>query len=538
VSPANGYGDHITVGDGTSTVAGQNFTDAAVASGASISGSVTAGGAGLGNVTVYLDANNNGVLDSSEMSTTTSASGVYQFTNVPAGAYIVRQVLAAGQTQVSPGSGYGIHLTVQSNSSYSGENFVDASGSAGISGTVFNDANGNGVNDDNDGGVAGLTVYLDLNNSGAPTSNDPTTTTDSSGNYSFTGLAAGSYIVRVVAASGYHQTTPSNNYGQHVTVSAGQPDVGVNFGEQAVNLDTFTQISWQTAAPGPIIRAEALRASVNGLLYVFGGFNGNNGPVLRSDVYNPATNSWSEIANLPERLTHAGVAVYGNLVYFVGGYVGIPNETGFAQIFGTSDVWIYNTTTNTFSAGPSLPAQYAGGGAVIVGNMLHFFGGFDINRNDVNIHLVLNLADPSAGWSALAPIPYSVNHMGYVNYDGLIYAIDGQTGYDAGLTTQDYVQIYDPTTNTWTQGAPCPVSRSHIANATFVMGDRIIFLGGEEANEVETAGVYAYTPSTNTWTQLTSLPSALFSGVGAEINGLIYFTSGGNTTTTYVGTPL
>ena len=57
-------------------------------------------------------------------------------------------------------------------------------------------------------------------------------------------------------------------------------------------------------APSPIIRAEALRAVVDDKLYVFGGFMGNDGPVKRSDVYNPATNTWTQIADLPTRLTH------------------------------------------------------------------------------------------------------------------------------------------------------------------------------------------------------------------------------------------
>src|SRR4051794_16465299 len=42
-----------------------------------------------------------------------------------------------------------------------------------------------------------------------------------------------------------------------------------------------TTITWSTKAPSPIIRAEALRAVVDGKLYVFGGFSGTLGPVKR-----------------------------------------------------------------------------------------------------------------------------------------------------------------------------------------------------------------------------------------------------------------
>ena len=34
----------------------------------------------------------------------------------------------------------------------------------------------------------------------------------------------------------------------------------------------------------------------------------------------------------------------------------------------------------------------------IVGRQLHYFGGFDLSRRDVNVHYVLDLDNPSAGW--------------------------------------------------------------------------------------------------------------------------------------------
>jgi O-glycosyl hydrolase len=231
-SPANGYGIHITVSNGGS-LGGQNFTDQASLSGGSVSGTVTNGKTGE---TIFLDANNNGVLDGGELSTLLSSGGAYSFTAVPPGAYIIRQVLPAGYTQTSPGNGYGLHITVANGMAASNQNFVDApppATTAGISGTVFNDANGDGKDDDSEAGLSGWTVYLDLTNSGVFASGDPTVITDSSGDYLFSGLAAGAYIVRVQRPSGYSQTTPSNNYGQHVMLAAGQTATGVLFGERS-----------------------------------------------------------------------------------------------------------------------------------------------------------------------------------------------------------------------------------------------------------------------------------------------------------------
>ena len=56
--------------------------------------------AGQANVTVYLDLNNNGVLDFLDAHTTTDASGNYSFI-VPFGTYVVREVAPSGFVQTT-----------------------------------------------------------------------------------------------------------------------------------------------------------------------------------------------------------------------------------------------------------------------------------------------------------------------------------------------------------------------------------------------------------------------------------------------------
>jgi hypothetical protein len=120
-SPASNYGLHITVAAGAALV-NENFADKAIATTGSISGTVTAGEPGE---TIYLDANNNSTLDSNEFSTTTSPAGSYSFSNIPAGQYIVRQVLPNGYAQTSPSNDYGLHITVVAGNALTNENFTD-----------------------------------------------------------------------------------------------------------------------------------------------------------------------------------------------------------------------------------------------------------------------------------------------------------------------------------------------------------------------------------------------------------------------------
>ncbi len=186
----------------------------------SVAGTVTGGPAGE---TVYLDANNNSTPDSGELTTTTGSNGAYGFTNVPAGAYVVRQVVPSGYSQTSPGSNYGIHVTVAAGSNLTGENFTDKSTGGTVSGTVT-------------GGAVGQTIYLDANNDSSLDNGEASTVTASGGTYKFNNVPAGAYVVRQVLPSGTTQTTPGSGYGIHVTVNAGSSLTNENFTDQSSTL--------------------------------------------------------------------------------------------------------------------------------------------------------------------------------------------------------------------------------------------------------------------------------------------------------------
>lgn len=298
-------------------------------------------------------------------------------------------------------------------------------------------------------------------------------------------------------------------------------------------VDTWTHITWTTRAAAPIGKAEALRAVVDGKLYVFAGFSGDDGPVVRSDVYDPASNTWTRIADMPTRLSHAGVTVVDHDVYFAGGYIG--TGPGYRQQFGVQNVWRYNVDTNTYTAMPNLPQALAGGGLVAIGRQLHYFGGNNSARQDVAVHYVLDLDNQAAGWVAKKSMITARSHMGYVNFNGLIYAIGGQKGNDEALTAQSAVEIYNPATDTWTAKTSMPKAINHISSSTFVMGGRILTLGGQTSHGSPIADAYAYDPAADKWTTLSPLPTARFSGVAGVINGAIYFTGGSSQTTTWKG---
>src|SRR5687768_14565898 len=304
---------------------------------------------------------------------------------------------------------------------------------------------------DNAGNETGYKIERRLGDSGtyrqfATVGANVTTFTDS-------GLAPYTrYVYRVRAYNGSGNSAFSNVDGTRTTSVPGN------------------SITWTTRASSPIVRAESLRAVVDGKLYVLGGFSGNAGPVTRSDVYDPVANTWTRIADMPTRLTHAGTAVIGREIIVAGGYIGLPHATNpYHQQFGVRDVRKFNVDTQTWSTIPLLPKAVAGGGLVALGRELHYFSGNDSLRKDVGDHYVLNLDNLAAGWKTAVSLPTARSHFGYVALGGKIYAIGGQTGNDSLLVTKSDVHVWDPANPiVWTRKASIPRPVSHISASTFV----------------------------------------------------------------------
>jgi hypothetical protein len=195
------------------------------------------GEAGLSGWYVYLDLTNAGSYVEGDPYTTTDANGNFSFAGLAPGTYTTRVYAETGYTTTEGSSGYTNTVTASQNST--GDNFGEGKPAGAISGVVYSDTNGDGTQDDGETGLAGFQVYIDVGNTGAYVSGDPTATTDSTGTYTFTGLSADDYTVRVVSQSGY--STIEGNKGWTATAVAGETVNGGSFGEsQATGSITGT----------------------------------------------------------------------------------------------------------------------------------------------------------------------------------------------------------------------------------------------------------------------------------------------------------
>ncbi|HEX3356625.1 MAG TPA: SdrD B-like domain-containing protein [Tepidisphaeraceae bacterium] len=176
---------------------------------------------GLAGWTVFIDQNNNRILDAGETSVTSDANGLYSMPDLAPGSYQIREIVQPNWN-LTLGVDNGVGVKVSSNHASVldfgnfNPNFLGA-----INGNVWNDVNADGIRAVGDPGLAGWTVYLDLNGNSVLDSTEPSTITDALGSFSFPALTVGTYHVATIVQDGWNPS-PGHPSSVDVTVTGGR----------------------------------------------------------------------------------------------------------------------------------------------------------------------------------------------------------------------------------------------------------------------------------------------------------------------------
>lgn len=168
--------------------------------------------------------------DDTTQTTTTNDNGNYSFNNLPAAVYRVTVNPPADFPLITTGS-QRVHVYLQTGQSVTNIDFgLRRSPGGSIGDFVFNDKNNDSVPNSGDIGLPNVTLTLkDVNGQIVDT-----TTTNSNGNYLFTGLPLGTYTVEVTQPNDFKPTTKTS---LSVTLTEAEPDnKNVDFGFAAGNL--------------------------------------------------------------------------------------------------------------------------------------------------------------------------------------------------------------------------------------------------------------------------------------------------------------
>jgi hypothetical protein len=219
--------------------------------------------------------------------------------------------------------------------------------------------------------------------------------------------------------------------------------------------------AWTTMANMPNACDWIDASYVNGKFYVIGGYNGtaNNWNM----IYDISGNVWSTGATLTQpRHSHQQVLYNDSLIYVLGG----RDASGTAH----STVFIYNTYTDAWTTGTSMPTTCHKGGAAIIDSTIYLVGGWN-NAGTALASIYVGAIDPAncenITWSTGAALPYANAAAGVIqgqrSGNWYIYMVGGFVN---GATVTDEAWEYIVASNLWNQlpdYTPFSIARNNYA---------------------------------------------------------------------------
>ena len=306
----------------------------------------------------------------------------------------------------------------------------------------------------------------------------------------------------------------------------------------------------------------------NNKIYIFGGdtIDQNEYPVSFVQEYDPLTNSWRLLENMPFPISNFVCQKVDNFVYLIGGYLSSSRLS--------EDVWRFNLDdlkegckevvilepSKPFAVGDTfamyLKCGFSDGNIIwssdneevaiasvdgVISCLAEGTTKISVTLNDgeSSDSYLLTVIAPST-WKQMKSIPQATSWYGScidtVSEKAYFFGGQAPSPSDA-VSLISTTQIYDFKTDTWSSGANMPKPASALS-AEMVNGK--IYLIGEYMNPPQLTNVLEYDPVNDIWTIKEFLPEIFWAHGSCVYNGLIYSFGGRevpfnliNTTRTY-----
>lgn len=223
---------------------------------------------------------------------------------------------------------------------------------------------------------------------------------------------------------------------------------------------------WQRLAPALSQRTEVAAAAADGTrIVVAGGYRADGATVSTVEVFDIPSGRWVRGPDLPVAVNHAMAASVDGRVYVFGGYLSTNRPTDAA----------FTLDGSQWRQIAALPQPRAAGTAVATGGAVYVAGGVGPDGLAAEM-LVYDVAGDR--WRTAPGPPTHREHLGGAGFGGLVYTVGGRT---AGLSTNlGAFEAYDPRTSAWTRLPDLPTRRGGLA-ATATCTGLIVAIGGEAA---------------------------------------------------------
>ena len=271
--------------------------------------------------------------------------------------------------------------------------------------------------------------------------------------------------------------------------------------------------TWTTKAAMSTARGQAAVAAIGGRLYVAGGLDVATA-VTTLEVYDPGADSWTTKAPMPTARASASSGVILGKLYVAGG----GSSAGCCSTY----LEIYDPATNSWSGGSAMLASESGSSAASIDNKLYVVGGIFQPAPNNPRNGMLQVYDPSTNtWTTGATMPTPRAGASAAVIGGKMYVVGGTP------TNTDFtgaLEVYDPMTDSWTSKSPMPTPRTGLTVAA--VNGLLYAIGGDAGGCCYMALTEVYHPLTDTWSTDTPMPAARTEIASGLIGGTLYVVGG------------
>ncbi len=252
----------------------------------------------------------------------------------------------------------------------------------------------------------------------------------------------------------------------------------------------------------------------NGKVLVAGGYN-NSGSLSSAELYDPGANSWSGAGNM--NIAHAS----GTATLLPNGKVLVAGGNCGSYCYSLS-AELYDPPTNSWSGAGNMSRTRDGSPATLLPNgKVLVAGGYNGSSLTNTAELYDSVTNSWSGAGSMSTARQ--NHTATLLPNGKVLVAGGWTG--ASLTNT--AELYDPVTNTWSLAGNMSKGR-YMAVGTLLPNGKVLVVGGDDTDSHYSSSAELYDPVANTWSNAGSMSTARNYHSGTLLNNGKFLVAGGS----------
>ena len=243
------------------------------------------------------------------------------------------------------------------------------------------------------------------------------------------------------------------------------------------------------------------------------------------DIYDPATERWTQGAKPPMELHHFQALNYHGKVLVAGAQTGpFPKEVPVPNLY------FYDPEADQWEKGPEIPAERQRGsaGAFLKDGKLYLVCGIRDGHRSGWVPWFDEYDLKTDTWRILPDAPRSRDHFQAVLIDDTLVLAGGRRSGEGGSVFAPVisaVDLYNFETGKW-QTAPHDLPVPRAGTMSLGLNKEVLVIGGESDRPQAHREVSAFNPKTQQWRELTSLAVGRHASQPVLFDGAIYIQAG------------